>query len=313
MSRERKRKTGENPGGLTRREFLRGTAGAALAGAAGLPLYHPEAQAAQGEASPALRSKVVLVRDRNVLDKNRRPDEGILSRMLDDGVSALLGEKDPDKAWRKLISYRDVVGIKSNSWRFLPTPGELEEILRKRVRKVRVAEENIGTDDRGVLFNPVFQRSTALINVRPMRTHYWSGVGSCIKNYIMFHPNMPSWHGDSCADLAGLWDLPEVKGKTRLNILVMLTPLFHGKGPHHFQASYTWGYNGLIIGTDPVAVDATGLRILEARRLEYFGQDQPFAVSPKHIRVAEEKYRLGVADPARIEVEKIGWQEGALI
>jgi len=308
MSRDRAGKASGNPGGLTRREFLRGTACAALAGAAGLPSSQREAGAA-----PALRSKVVLVRDRNILDKSRRPDPGVLSRMVDDGISALFGEGDPSPAWRRIISAGDVVGIKSNSWRFLPTPVELEEILRQRLQGVGVAGENISVDDRGVLHNPVFRRSTALLNVRPMRTHYWSGVGSCLKNYIMFHPNPPAWHRDACADLAGLWDLPEVKGKTRLNILVMLTPLFHGKGPHHYQASYTWDYRGLIIGADPVAVDATGLRILEARRREFFGADQPLAVSPKHIRVAEEKYRLGVADPARIEVEKIGWQEGALI
>ena len=64
---------------------------------------------------------------------------------------------------------------------------------------------------------------------------------------------------------------------------------------------------------DVVAVDSTGLRILEAKRREFFGEDQPFATSPKHIRVAEEKFHLGVADPARIEVIRIGEKEGSLI
>jgi hypothetical protein len=233
--------------------------------------------------------------------------------MLDQGVTALLDVTDPVAAWRRLISPTDVVGIKSNVWRFLPTPRELEDAVRKRVIAVGVDGGRIGVDDRGVLGNPVFEKATALLNVRPLRSHHWAGVGSCLKNYIMFSPNPPSWHGDSCADLAGLWKLPAVSGKTRLNILVMLTPLFHGKGPHHFQARYTWDYNGLLLGVDPVAVDATGVRILEAKRREFFGENQPFSVPPKHIRVAEEKYRLGVADPNRIEVKKIGWQDGVLI
>jgi len=93
----------------------------------------------------------------------------------------------------------------------------------------------------------------------------------------------------------------------------MLTPLFHGKGPHHFQADYTWEYKGLLVGTDPVALDATGLRILEAKRREHFGAFEPLATPAKHIQVAEEKFGLGVADPQRIHIERLGFQDGVLI
>ena len=58
---------------------------------------------------------------------------------------------------------------------------------------------------------------------------------------------------------------------------------------------------------------ATGLRILQAKRREFFGDDRPFEVTPKHIQVAEQKFGLGVADPKRIEVVKLGLSEGALI
>jgi hypothetical protein len=293
----------------TRRDFLRGAATVALVGA-GANLSAGRSGAVS--TAPG-RARVVLVRDKDVLDGSRRPKPEVTARLLDAGVAALLGESRAEAAWARLVKPDDIVGIKSNVWRFLPTPPQIEEAIRRRVAGAGVAGDRIGTDDRGVLENPVFARTTALINVRPMRTHHWAGVGSCIKNYIMFSPDPPSWHGDACANLAGLWDLPPVKGKTRLNILVMLTPLFHGKGPHHFQPRYTWDYRGLIVGTDPVAVDATGLRILEAKRRDYFGKDQPFATPPKHIRVAEERFHLGVADPARIDVVRIGWMDGALI
>ena len=69
----------------------------------------------------------------------------------------------------------------------------------------------------------------------------------------------------------------------------------------------------MIVGVDPVAVDSTGVRILEAKRREYFGEDSPFPKSPKHIRVAEEKFGLGVADPSRIDVVKLGWKTDILI
>jgi hypothetical protein len=301
---------------------LSGTAGAALAGAAGLSMgcdrLQPAAEEAPEQASvrasPAQqkRSTVVLVRDSDVLRAGRKPDPAILARMLDDALAELLGMSS-DEAWRALIRPDDTVGIKSNVWRFLATPSELEGAIQERLRWVGVTEDRMSVDDRGVRSNPVFEKATALINVRPLRTHNWSGVGSCIKNYIMFSALPVSWHVDSCANLGGLWELPNVKGKTRLNVLVMLTPLFHGKGPHHFQAKYTWPYNGLIVGTDPVAVDATGIRILEAKRREHFGKDEPLSVPPKHIRVAETRYNLGVSDPDRIQVKKIGWMEGVLI
>ncbi|MHC4943663.1 MAG: DUF362 domain-containing protein, partial [Planctomycetota bacterium] len=255
----------------------------------------------------------VLIRDEKVIDDNRKIDAERIESMLDEGVTELLGTKTPDEAWKKLISPEDTLGIKSNVWRFLPTPSALEEAIKQRAMKIGVSEERIDIGDRRVMGSKVFQEATALINARPLRTHHWSGVGSLIKNYIMFHPRPPEWHDDSCADLAGLWDLPIVKGKTRLNILVMLTPLFHGKGPHHFQAKYTWPYKGLILSQDPVAADATGLRILEAQRKVHFGQDEPFSVPPKHIEVAESKFKLGVADPKRIELIKMGWKEDILI
>lgn len=325
--------------GLTRRDLLRGSAAVAVAGA--FPLTwalgcrrdgpgsssaapaastpQPRAPASASAPAPApgpgagARSTVVLVRDPAVLGPGRQVNAEVLTRMLDEGVARLTGALDPLDGFRQLFRPTDTVGIKSNHWRFLGTPPELEQALQRRLLEVGVPAEQVAVDDRGVLRNPVFKAATALVNVRPARTHHWAGVGSLIKNYVMFSESPPSWHADACADLAGLWKLPAVRGLTRLNILVMLTPLFHGKGPHHYQAQYTWEYNGLLLGTDPVAVDATGLRILEAQRAAHFGSAQPLAVSPKHIALADQRHGLGVADPERIDLLRIGSMDGALI
>ena len=104
-----------------------------------------------------------------------------------------------------------------------------------------------------------------------------------------------------------------IKGKTRLNILVVLTPLFHGVGAHHFDSKYLWNYKGLLVGTDPVAVDATGLRIIEARREQYFGEYRPMKPPPHHIAYADIRHGLGVSDPNKIKLLKLGWQDGVLI
>ncbi len=263
--------------------------------------------------APAGKSRVVLIRDAKVMDASRKVDAAVIAAMLDQAVTTLVGEADAKKAWAQLIKPDDTVGIKTNEWRFLRTPLALEAALRERVEGAGVDAKRISVRDRKLLADPIFTSATALINVRPMRTHHWSGVGTCIKNYILFHPAPWDWHDNSCANLAEIWDLPLVKGKTRLNILVMLSPLFHGKGPHHYHAEYTWDYKGMIVGFDPVAVDATGVRLLEAKRREHFGKEQPFATPVTHLEVAEAKYKLGYADPAKIEVIKLGWQDGVLI
>jgi len=292
---------------INRREFIRDGAAAVVAGT--LALAFPGKQGAQA----APKTKVVLIRDQDVLDENGAVNASVLQRMLDESLKTLLDEKDAAAAWKRIIKPTDIVGIKTNVWRSLATPPELEEAIRQGVLAAGVKAENISVRDRGVLSDPVFQKATALVNVRPMRTHDWSGLGTLIKNYIMFVPDPPRYHPDSCADLAALWQLPIVKGKTRLNVLVMLTPQFHSVGPHSFNPTYVWKYCGLLVGLDPVAVDATGARIIQARRRQYFGDDRPINPPPKHIALADSRHHLGTADPARIDLIKLGWTEGILI
>lgn len=293
--------------GITRRDFLKRTSSAALAGAVYLSL--PGRLIAQSDKA----SRVVLIRDPRALDAGNKPVDHVLEEMLDTAVSTLFEEADAAKAWQRILQPEDVLGIKSNFWSYLRTPQGLERSLRKRAIGVGIKPENISTADYRVLSDPVFRQATALINIRPMRTHYWSGVGSLIKNYIMFVESPSSYHPDTCADLASIWKLPIVKGKTRLNILVMLTPLFHGSGPHHFNPKYTWAYSGLLVGTDPVAVDAMGLRILTAKRREYFGDERPLTPPAKHILLADTRHQLGTANPDQIDFIKLGWEEGVLI
>ena len=291
---------------ITRRDFLKVASVVPLAGA-----FLPALKGATP--GPAEKVKVVLVRDPNALDATGFPSAAVIQRMLDDAVMALVGEKDPVKAWQKVIRPDDIVGIKTNGWGKLPTTTQVEQAIKHGVMDAGVPEGMLSIDDRGVLKNAIFQNATALINARPARTHHWAGMGSCIKNYIMFVPKPSDYHADTCADLAAIWSLPPVKGKTRLNVLVMLTPLFHGIGPNSFSKEYTWEYKGLIVSRDPVAADATGLRVLQAKRRDYFKEDRPLQPTPHHIQLADTRHHLGVSDPNRIELIKLGFDEGTLI
>ena len=292
---------------ISRRQFIKSASAAAIGTTLLLSGQETTAPVKSG------RSRVVLVRDLNVLDENGNPKYAVVEEMLDTGIKALTGMPDPQSAWKTIIKPDDIVGIKNNRWPFLRTTAEVENSIKKRIMEVGVKEANISVDDLGVLQNPVFQKATALINARPMRSHHWAGVGSLIKNYIMFIPEPIAIHPDSCADLASIWDLPVVKGKTRLNVLVMFTPQFHSFGPHSFNPKYVWKYYGLMLGFDPVAVDATGLRIIEAIRREYFGEERPLNPPAKHIAIADSKYHLGTADPQKIELVKIGYDKESFV
>lgn len=292
---------------ITRRDFLRGATCATVAFAMGLI---PE-----DEITVQLpkMTRVILIRDPEAIDAEGRVNAEVIRRMLDDAVSALLDQEDAVKAWKLLVRPKDTVGIKSNVWGRLSTPEEVEQALRARVMDAGVSKKNIDVDDRGILHNPIFRRATALINVRPLRTHAWSGVGGCIKNYVMFVPRPDKYHADSCADLGAIWNLPAVKDKTRLNVLVMLRPLFYGVGRHHFDPTYVWPYQGLLVGTDPVALDAVGLRIFQAKRLAYFGKERPMKPPAHHIVFADTRHGVGTSDMRKIELVKLGWKEGILI
>jgi hypothetical protein len=290
---------------ISRRDFLKGTAALVAAATLG-PGVSSKVGADDG-------STVVLVRDRDVLAEGGEVRADVLQSMLDEGVKRLLSKEDGSKAWQALFKESDVVGIKSNSWRNLPTPPEMEEAIRRRLIGVGIKEENIAAADRGVLDHPVFLRSTALVNTRPVRTHHWAGVGTLIKNYIQFVPRPSDYHPNGCADLGRIWTLPLVKGKTRLNVLVALTPQFYGRGANFFDRRYVWPYKGILVGTDPVAVDAVGAELLRLKRIATFGDDRPLDVAPIHIAQADKVYRLGVSDLSRIRIVKAGWTDESLV
>jgi hypothetical protein len=290
---------------ITRRDFLKGTAGMVV-GAALAPALPFSAKA-------DARTKVILIRDEQVISAGGEIRASALEAMLDEAVRLLTGGKTPLDGWKTLFKKSDTVGIKTNAWRYFATPKEMEAAIKRRIIDAGVEEGRIGIDDKGVRNNPLFTDSTALVNVRPVRTHHWAGVGTCLKNYIMFAPVPSEYHPDGCSDLGRIWTLPPVKGKTRLNILVALTPQFYGRGANFFDRRYVWPYKGIIVGADPVSVDAVGAELLKRKRIAHFGEDRALDVAPAHIAVADRKYGLGTSDLARIDIIKAGWKEDMLL
>ena len=116
---------------VTRRDFLRGTAGLVMTMGLGA--------STRSEAGAEDRARVVLIRHPKVLGPEAKLDGNILQSMLDEAVQTLVSEKTPLPAWQRLFKKSDVVGIKSNVWRHLPTPVEMEEAIRRRLLEVGIS------------------------------------------------------------------------------------------------------------------------------------------------------------------------------
>jgi len=83
---------------VTRRDFLRAAAGAAMAATLAPELL--------GEARAEQTAKVVLIRNREVLGDQGRLQSEILQSMLDEAVKTLLGTNNPWKAGGSFSSVR---------------------------------------------------------------------------------------------------------------------------------------------------------------------------------------------------------------
>ncbi|MEN8223590.1 MAG: hypothetical protein ABFR36_10100, partial [Acidobacteriota bacterium] len=80
-----------------------------------------------------------------------------------------------------------------------------------------------------------------------------------------------------------------------------------------FNPKYVWKYYGMVAGFDPVAIDYMGLRIIESQRKIFFGEDRPLNPPAKHITLADTRHHIGIADPKKINLIKIGYEKDILI
>ncbi len=297
--------------GATRRDFMRGAAFAGLGAALG---FRGAGAAGRGSAARPFeaadpRSRLVLVRDEAAVDASHAVDAKVAGAMIDRAVAAFAGVDDPVAAWRTFVKPGDTVGVKFThcGWMRVHTEQAVIDHVVARLKDAGVAADRIYAGDGGF---PV-ERCTALVSVPSVKVHTLAGMAAAVKNYINFSPNASSYHGDGNARLPEIFLRPEIKGKTRLIVVDALRPYF-GPGPQ-INPLHRWDYKGILVGTDPIAVDATCLAICRAKRTLFKGEDWPINPPPRFLPSGETEYKLGTADPARIRVEKIGWAADILI
>ncbi len=94
--------------------------------------------------------KVIIVRNPRVLDSAGNMDEKILSRMVDQALFALTGEKTRAAAWRAFFNPSDIVGLKVNTigGKYLTTHPQLAKAAVAGLESMGVALKNTVTWDR---------------------------------------------------------------------------------------------------------------------------------------------------------------------
>jgi len=288
--------------GLTRRDFIRGTVGATLAVSV---LGVPWAKGSEKAVGPSL---VTVVRDKNVMDAGFKVDSNILQSMLDRTVLQVTGKRKIREAWADLVKPDDIVGLVPTP-HLNPTHEELVDVVKASLMKeVGIPEKNIIMAQGGKR-RP--GKCTALISMPALKGHWLTGIGTVIKNYIMYSGRPSSYHEEKSAKLGEIWLIPEVKGKTRLVLVDAIHPLCD-KGPQS-DPRYKWAYNGLIAGTDPVAVETVCLKILTEKRHALRGEPWPIPPPPICVEAADKVYGLGTSKMEEIKIAHFGWEEDLLL
>ena len=146
----------------------------------------------------------------------------------------------------------------------------------------------------------------ALVNVPVLKDHDLAGVTISLKNYYGAILNPNKFHGNGCDPyIADLNTMPVFREKTRLIVCDATTVQYHG-GPG-YKSEWAWRYSGILVSTDPVALDAVGHSIIEEKRREaglrsLAEEGRP----PRHIESAAHPSRaVGIADLKKIEIVHI--------
>ena len=291
---------GKRQTNVTRRDFMRGTVGAAI----GVSM----AQDGAGATVRAPRSgRVVLVRDEQALDARHAVNTVALTRMLGELATRVTGEPTAADAWHSLVRPEDVVGLVATD-HLNPTHSELIDAVRKAVVTAGVPAERVRMAQGGP---DAVRPCTALIALPALKAHWLTGIGTVLKNYITYSGAPSKYHDANNVKLGEIWQLPIVKGKTRLVVVDALRPLCD-KGPQP-DPRYMWDYRGLLGGTDPVAVETVCLRIITEKRQALRGEPWPLSPPPLCVTAADETYGLGTSRWSEITLDRVGWTQDALV
>jgi hypothetical protein len=163
----------------------------------------------------------------------------------------------------------------------------------------------------------VTQRVNKIINLPVLKHHQSAGVTIALKNMSHgFVNNVNRSHSTVTLNACGSFipavvNLPVIRQKVVLHIVDGVKASYHG-GPGA-RPQYVWEHKTMYFGTDPVALDKTGWKAIEARRAEvgmapivYAKPDRDSTYvhgQVEHIEIAS-ALGLGEFDDKKIQVKR---------
>ncbi|MDD5308411.1 MAG: DUF362 domain-containing protein [Deltaproteobacteria bacterium] len=273
------------------------------------------------------------------------PDPAAAREMVHKAVTTLAGDDDLGRAWGRFVQKEDRVGIKINvlGGRLSSTMKEVVDPIVEGVRAAGVPDGNIlifdqfGGNMRGARYEwqekpgklrvlnhdvlgyetnftsaeggkgklaKTLTWCTAVIDVPVLKDHDTAGVTCAIKNMVCGCVERPPlMHGQIHTALPHFYAREEIRGRVRLIVADGSFCLYDG-GPKHNAAAHA-PHDSVYATTDPVAMDAICLEVVEGYRAENKMRSLAAVRRPATYIELAEKLGLGIADRTKINLQTI--------
>lgn len=329
MQRPRDKRTAAD---LTRRRFLQSTAGLAGSALCDSAFAKGNGQRLHIPAGTPL-SRVVQVQSPYAV-KGPKVHRQLFSEMLEKALISLTGQSTVRDAWRAILKPNDVIGLKFNrsGQRVIATTSTVADVLITSLTNAGWRSEQIvcleapnetakrfGTTppragysstltDFGSgedYFASVLDQITALIDVPFLKVHNISGMTCTLKNLshgLVKHP--ARYHANGCSPfIADIVAAKPIRSKLRLCLVDALRVAYDG-GPEPL-ATTLHDSGTLLAAFDPVALDTTGLAILNDIRRKYGYKPIARSAADVPFLVAAHNRALGIAVWHGIELMRL--------
>jgi uncharacterized protein (DUF362 family) len=153
-------------------------------------------------------------------------------------------------------------------------------------------------------YSRIFTDATAVINVTMIKDHSISGYTGTMKNITHGNVNNPHEHhaNQASPQIAMLYNHPIVTSRVRLHITDAFKVMYD-KGPLDKDPKTRIPHGALYVCTDPIAMDAMGVKILnEERKARNLPSLKDAGREPRYIQSGAD-FGLGVADMNQIRMQ----------
>jgi Domain of unknown function (DUF362) len=288
------------------------------------------------------RSTVILARADDLMSPAGAPDPARVLDLLSRAVTALSGDSSPESAWQSHLPETDRVAFQVATRPLAVAPELVDAVVTAGARAgVSPDREFVYSEGEQDLYRAGYairregpgvrcygassegyrdtitallgSDVTAIVNMPCLSPHPEAGLAGALRNYVnaVRPTEAREAERNGGAGLPAIAAERALRSRSRVHVMDCLQPAYDLLGPT--GSPVRWTYNGLLVSTDPVALDAVATHLLLAKRREVKGSEWPLRPYPLHIELAASQYKLGVADLASIDIVRVGPTESGLI